>query len=119
MSIMALGQLQSRKPDFRSILRTSSHRFTYQKLDLSHSLDRNNSIQNEARIKRYEWFDEMMNVLEADVLLTAHHLDDQLETIMYRIFNGKSTRNKLGFDELSKRKGYQIYRPLLAVSKKK
>ncbi|HDC9487958.1 TPA: tRNA lysidine(34) synthetase TilS [Staphylococcus aureus] len=88
------------------------------KLDLSHSLDRNNSIQNEARIKRYEWFDEMMNVLEADVLLTAHHLDDQLETIMYRIFNGKSTRNKLGFDELSKRKGYQIYRPLLAVSKK-
>ncbi len=60
----------------------------------------------------------MMNVLEADVLLTAHHLDDQLETIMYRIFNGKSTRNKLGFDELSKRKGYQIYRPLLAVSKK-
>ncbi|MBX4427370.1 tRNA lysidine(34) synthetase TilS, partial [Staphylococcus aureus] len=54
------------------------------KLDLSHSLDRNNSIQNEARIKRYEWFDEMMNVLEADVLLTAHHLDDQLETIMYR-----------------------------------
>ncbi len=27
------------------------------KLDLSHSLDRNNSIQNEARIKRYEWFD--------------------------------------------------------------
>lgn len=62
---------------------------------MSHSLDRNNSIQNEARIKRYEWFDEMMNVLEADVLLTAHHLDDQLETIMYRIFNGKSTRNKL------------------------
>lgn len=86
---------------------------------MSHSLDRNNSIQNEARIKRYEWFDEMMNVLEADVLLTAHHLDDQLETIMYRIFNGKSTRNKLGFDELSKRKGYQIYRPLLAVSKNK
>ncbi len=38
------------------------------KLDLSHSLDRNNSIQNEARIKRYEWFDQMMNVLEADVI---------------------------------------------------
>ena len=30
----------------------------------------------------------MMNVLEADVLLTAHHLDDQLETIMYRILMG-------------------------------
>lgn len=88
MSIMALGQLQLGSQIFRSILRTSSHRFTYQKLDLSHSLDRNNSIQNEARIKRYEWFDEMMNVLEADVLLTAHHLDDQLETIMYRILMG-------------------------------
>ena len=60
----------------------------------------------------------MMNVLEADVLLTAHHLDDQLETIMYRILMGNQ-RAKLGFDELSKRKGYQIYRPLLAVSKKK
>lgn len=87
------------------------------KLDLSHSLDRNISIQNEARIKRYQWFDEMMVALEADVLLTAHHLDDQLETIMYRVFSGKSTRNRLGIDELSKREGYYIYRPLLTVSK--
>ena len=26
--------------------------------------------------------------LRADVLLTAHHLDDQLETIIYRLFTG-------------------------------
>lgn len=58
-----------------------------------------------------------MVALEADVLLTAHHLDDQLETIMYRVFSGKSTRNRLGIDELSKREGYYIYRPLLTVSK--
>lgn len=48
----------------------------------------------------------MMNVLEVDVLLMVYYLDDQLEIIMYCIFNGKLMCNKLGFDELLKWKGY-------------
>ena len=59
----------------------------------------------------------MMKRLDADVLLTAHHLDDQLETIFYRLFTGRSTRSTLGIDVQSIRNHYTICRPLLEVSK--
>lgn len=86
-------------------------------LDLSHVIAAGNSIENEARTLRYAWFDQMMEELEADVLLTAHHLDDQIETIFYRIMTGRSTRSKLGMDECILRKNYVLAKPLLAVSK--
>ena len=44
---------------------------------------------------RYQWFGEVIRDLNADVLLTAHHLDDQLETILYRVLSGRSTRSSL------------------------
>ena len=68
-------------------------------LDLSKIVEKGKSIQSEARDLRYQWFDEMMSKINADVLLTAHHLNDQLETIFYRVFTGRSTRNSLGIDE--------------------
>ena len=71
---------------------------------------------SDARQLRYEWFDEMMKRLDADVLLT-HHLDDRLETIFYRLFTGRSTRSTLGIDVQSIRNHYTICRPLLEVSK--
>ena len=65
-------------------------------LNLTDVVAQGKSIQADARQLRYEWFDEMMKRLDADVLLTAHHLDDQLETIFYRLFTGRSTRSTLG-----------------------
>lgn len=86
-------------------------------LDLSHVIAVGNSIENEARTLRYSWFDKMMEELEADVLLTAHHLDDQIETIFYRIMSGRSTRSKLGMDYCIHRKTYELAKPLLSVTK--
>lgn len=87
------------------------------RLNLTDIVAQGKSIQADARYLRYEWFDEMMKQLKADVLLTAHHLDDQLETIFYRLFTGRSTRSTLGIDVQSKRRHYTISRPLLEVSK--
>ena len=50
-------------------------------LNLSHIVDEGKSIENEARLLRYDWFDTQMKSLGGDVLLTAHHQDDQIETI--------------------------------------
>lgn len=86
-------------------------------LNLTDVVAQGKSIQADARQLRYEWFDEMMKRLDADVLLTAHHLDDQLETIFYRLFTGRSTRSTLGIDVQSIRNHYTICRPLLEVSK--
>lgn len=87
-------------------------------LDLTNLTKENKSIQNEARQQRYQWFDTMMKQLQGDILLTAHHQDDQLETIMYRLFSGKSTRNRLGIPEVTDMNDYRIVRPLLNITKK-
>ncbi len=86
-------------------------------LDLSPVSDKGNSIENEARIARYAWFDSMMESLNADVLLTAHHQDDQIETIFYRLMTGRSTRSSLGMAYVTMRHGYKLCRPLLTIEK--
>lgn len=86
-------------------------------LDLSSLVDEGKSIENDARTLRYNWFDQQMKELDADVLLTAHHKDDQIETIFYRLMTGKSTRSSLGIANVSWRDGYKIVRPLLNVAK--
>ncbi|MGW7977662.1 tRNA lysidine(34) synthetase TilS [Staphylococcus xylosus] len=86
-------------------------------LDLSDIVKKGNSIENEARLERYRWFDLMMKDLNADVLLTAHHQDDQLETIFYRLMTGRSTRSSLGMTYLTTRGCYDLCKPLLTVTK--
>ncbi|RIM69828.1 tRNA lysidine(34) synthetase TilS [Staphylococcus arlettae] len=86
-------------------------------LDLSTLMAQGKSIEHEARTLRYSWFDAQMHQLGADVLLTAHHQDDQIETIFYRLMTGKSTRSGLGMASVSYRNGYKIARPLLEVTK--
>ncbi|HCT0480647.1 TPA: tRNA lysidine(34) synthetase TilS [Staphylococcus pseudintermedius] len=91
--------------------------FYMKRLDLSDVVAEGRSIQNDAREMRYQWFDTMMHQLDADGLLTAHHEDDQVETIFYRLFTGKSTRSSLGMSTIKARNGYRLYRPLLNTSK--
>ncbi|EGQ3580070.1 tRNA lysidine(34) synthetase TilS [Staphylococcus pseudintermedius] len=91
--------------------------FYMKRLDLSDVVVEGRSIQNDAREMRYQWFDTMMHQLDADGLLTAHHEDDQVETIFYRLFTGKSTRSSLGMSTIEARNGYRLYRPLLNTSK--
>ncbi|EGQ1669165.1 tRNA lysidine(34) synthetase TilS [Staphylococcus pseudintermedius] len=91
--------------------------FYMKRLDLSDVVAEGRSIQNDAREMRYQWFDTMMHQLDADGLLTAHHEDDQVETVFYRLFTGKSTRSSLGMSTIEARNGYRLYRPLLNTSK--
>ncbi|QLK85306.1 tRNA lysidine(34) synthetase TilS [Staphylococcus sp. 17KM0847] len=86
-------------------------------LDLSDLVEAGRSIQQEARDLRYAWFDNMMHDLRADYLLTAHHLDDQLETIFYRVFTGRTSRSMLGMRLCEQRTDYQLGRPLLDQTK--
>ncbi|UXS36716.1 tRNA lysidine(34) synthetase TilS [Staphylococcus delphini] len=91
--------------------------FYMKRLDLSDAVVEGRSIQNDAREMRYQWFDTMMHQLDADGLLTAHHEDDQVETIFYRLFTGKSTRSSLGMSAIEARNGYRLFRPLLNTPK--
>ncbi|WP_422404834.1 tRNA lysidine(34) synthetase TilS [Mammaliicoccus sp. JADD-157] len=86
-------------------------------LDLSDVVQQNKSIQDVSRNIRYEWFDQIMKETNSTILLTAHHLDDQKETIAYRLFSGRIGRSSLGISKNQTRNGYKIIRPFLNISK--
>ena len=45
-------------------------------------------IQMAARTLRYEWFNNLCNQLNFKYILTAHHLDDSLETFIINLTEG-------------------------------
>ena len=71
------------------------------------------SIQESARDLRYNWFNDLMNELGFDILVTAHHLNDQLETFLINCIRGTGISGLLGIPQTEK-----IARPLQNISKK-
>jgi tRNA(Ile)-lysidine synthase len=75
--------------------------------------DKKLSIQEAARELRYNWFNELIKNGEAKYLLTAHHLDDNIETMMMHFFRGTGIYGLRGM--LPKQS--HIARPLLFARK--
>ncbi len=78
----------------------------------------NDNLENEARLKRYAFFDELMTKYHAHYLMTAHHGDDLMETILMRLTRGSSLKGYSGFKKEYAYKNYKIIRPLITVTKK-
>ena len=76
------------------------------------------NLENDARIKRYEFFDKLANTYHAKYLMTAHHGDDLMETILMRLTRGSSLKGYSGFKKELKEKNYTIIRPLITETKK-
>ena len=75
------------------------------------------NTENYARQKRYEFFDKLIKKHHAKYLLTAHHGDDLIETIIMRLIRGASLKGYGGFPEKAKASDYIIYRPLISKTK--
>ncbi len=75
------------------------------------------NFHNEARIKRYQFFEQLIKKYNAKYLLTAHHADDLMETILMRIVRGSTLKGYSGFQECVKRDTYVILRPLIHATK--
>ncbi|MCR6108837.1 tRNA lysidine(34) synthetase TilS [Bacillus sp. A301a_S52] len=76
------------------------------------------STQDAARLCRYEWFEHLMHKLGTTKLVTAHHGDDQIETMLMRQMRGSLSGRK-GIPVKRMFAGGYIIRPLLAVEKDK
>ena len=76
-----------------------------------------NSIENEARIKRYSFYESILKKHKSKYLLLAHHGDDLVETILMRLTRGSTIDGYSGFNKISKRDGYSIIRPLVFYTK--
>lgn len=84
-----------------------------------HKIDEygDDNFHNEARSIRYKYFGQIVKKHQAAYLLTAHHGDDLIETILMRIVRGSTLRGYSGFSKVIKKDDYLIVRPLINVSK--
>ena len=76
------------------------------------------NFHNEARNIRYNFFENIVNKYEANYLMTAHHGDDLIETVLMRIVRGSNLYGYSGFKSYVDKETYIIARPLLAYTKK-
>lgn len=72
------------------------------------------SLETAARDFRYACFARLIEEKKADFIATAHHLDDEAETVLFRLARGTSLTGVQGMRE---KNGYML-RPLLGISRK-
>lgn len=78
-------------------------------------LENNSNIEENARKKRY--YSLSCNLEKDEVLCTAHHQEDQAETLLLQLFRGSGVAGLASMPKLKVfDKGYH-YRPLLNISK--
>ena len=70
-----------------------------------------------AREFRYDFFRKIMKEAGATALVTAHHADDQVETILMRLIRGSRLRHLTGIKESQVVDGIELIRPLLPFHK--
>jgi len=73
----------------------------------------NYSVEMACRNLRYNWFDELMDKNELDYLVTAHHLDDNVETFLINLSRGTGLKGLTGMQLFNGK----IFRPLLEFTK--
>lgn len=73
------------------------------------------SLETAARSLRYEFLGQVRRERDASYILTAHHADDQAETIIMHLLRGTGTTGLAGMR--AKNETMHIARPLLSITK--
>ena len=76
------------------------------------------NFHNQARIIRYNFFENIMKKYNSKFLFTAHHGDDLIETILMRITRGSTLKGYSGFQKESNVNNKIYFKPLISVTKK-
>ena len=87
-------------------------KFESRKVDISRS---GSSLELQAREARYVVFESLIK--EEDSILMAHHQDDQMETVLYRLLRGSGPKGLAGIPAKRALGHGTVLRPLLAYSK--
>ena len=75
-------------------------------------------LQERAREARYRLLVDHAKAIGADAVVTAHHADDQAETVLFRLLRGSGLAGLRGMDLMSARDGMTIARPLMGLKKR-
>lgn len=79
--------------------------------------DTGDNTESVARTRRYEALQEIAREHACPAITTAHHADDQLETMLMRLFRGSGLKGLSGISPIRRLcSGCAIIRPMLAIS---
>lgn len=82
-----------------------------------------NGVEEAARLRRYAALGELCRLYQVPLLLTAHHQDDQAETVLLQLLRGAGVAGLGGMEQLNRAPSLlgspdlHMGRPLLAVSR--
>ncbi len=76
------------------------------------------SLELEAREVRYAYFEKLMRERDLPILVTAHHGDDNLETVLFRLCRGTGLHGLVGIPPVRKFANGVLVRPMLRYSRR-
>jgi len=89
-------------------------KYFYNSFDTAHYAAKNKiSTQMAARDLRYDWFEQLIKKNKFDHLLTAHHLNDNIETFFINLLRGSGITGLKGMEPKNGKKA----RPLLFATR--
>lgn len=83
----------------------------FQSTRVSVRADHGESLEEAARVARYQVFKKILR--DSDILLTAHHRDDQAETLLLQLFRGAGVEGLAGMADAMPCGSGKLVRPLL------
>lgn len=75
------------------------------------------SLEHEARLVRYSFFNNIMKENNIHLLATAHNADDNLETLIFNMTRGSGAKGMCGIPRIREFEGGLIVRPILDMTK--
>lgn len=79
--------------------------------------DTKENFHTYAREKRYNFYSKLIDKYHASYLMTAHHGDDLIETVLMRLTRGSTLNGYHGISLITDQDNYKIIRPLLFLTK--
>ena len=80
---------------------------------MAHAAAHGISTQMAARDLRYQWFNELLEAFDYNKIASAHHKNDNIETLVHNLTRGTSIAGLRGMLPTNK----ELIRPLLAISR--
>lgn len=79
------------------------------------TVDKSSNVEANARKVRYEFLEDVRNEFDAKYILTAHHKNDQAETVFMNLSRGSFIKGMAGMNTVCEKK--KVFRPLLPFTK--
>lgn len=76
------------------------------------------NLEDACRDCRYAFFKELCEKYGYQGVMTGHHAQDQVETVLKRFLEGANLKHLQGIQSIRQVKGVTVFRPLLNVEKK-